>query len=481
MKKWEIIENVYIEKLVFWGKWFAKLTSDSTDENGKTIFVTGWAIPESIVNLRIIKRRKDYYDTQIVDIIKKSPLEKQHPNNPYGDSAGAKWANIPYVEQLKIKQAQVWESLFHVWKIQPNIDIQEIIPSPLVDGYRNKVEFSYWKYISERYDIAQHFNVWFHKQWEFSKIEDFDGCLLIDQIQNDIFKEIKDFTKTLWLPVYDAKTQQWFFRHIIIRRAFFTDEIMIIFSFNHPYLEDKPQHNWKIEVLNDFFLKLWEKYDIIKSVYFSYNNNKADIAIGQLECIYWEKIINEKLLWITFEISPQSFFQTNSYWAEKLYTQILNLANREQLANQTVLDLYGGTGTIGMIFAKAWAKEVTSVELVESSSKDWEKNALKNDIENMNFVCKKVEVFLEEYLEAGMKADLLIIDPPRAGMHPKALPNILKFKTNQIIYVSCNPATLSRDLDFILKNSDYTIETVIPVDMFPHTHHIEIIVSLKLS
>ena len=481
MKKWEIIENIYIEKLVFWGKWFAKISWTNSDEDGKTIFITGWAIPESIVNLRIIKRRKDYYDTQIVDIIKKSPLEKQHPNNPFGDSAWAKWANIPYNEQLKIKQAQVWESLFHVSKIQPNIDIQEIIPSPLIDGYRNKVEFSYGKYISARYDIAEHFNVWFHKQGEFSKIQDFDGCLLIDQIQNDIYKEIKDFTKTLGLPVYDAKTQQWFFRHIIIRRAFFTDELMVIFSFNHPYLEDKPQHDGKIEILNEFFQKLSKKYDIIKSVYFSYNNNKADIAIGDLECIYGEKVINEKLLGITFEISPWSFFQTNSYGAEKLYSQILDLADREKLPEQTVLDLYGWTGTIGMIFAKAWAKDVESVELVSSSSKDGEKNAKKNDIKNMTFVCKKVEDFLGEYLQAWKKADLLIIDPPRAWMHPKALPNILEFKTNQIIYVSCNPATLSRDLDFILKNSDYQIETVIPVDMFPHTHHIEIIVSLKMA
>ena len=478
MKKWAIIENVLVEKLVFWGKWFAKLKSDNLEENGKTIFITGWAIPWAIVDLKIIKRRKDYYETQIVGYKQKSPLEKKHPNNPFWDSAWAKWANIPYEEQLKIKNQQIEECLFHIKKFQSEIDIQPIIPSPKIDWYRNKVEFSYWKYISRVEEVEQHFNVWFHKQGQFSKIEDFDGCLLIDEIQNTIYKEIKDYSKTLWLPVYDQMVQKWFFRHIMIRRTFFSNEIMIIFSFNHLYLEEKIHLKDKIEQLEVFFKELSEKHDIIKSVYFSYNDNTADIAIADLKLIYGKSTITERLLGIDFEISPSSFFQTNSYWAEVLYSKVLELAKKDTLSDQKVLDLYGWTWTIWMIFAQAWAKHVTSVELVKSASNDWEKNALKNKITNIDFVCDKVESFLQTYLDTGESADLLIIDPPRAWMHPKALPNILKFKTNQIIYVSCNPATLSRDLWYILENSDYKIETVAPVDMFPHTHHLETIVSL---
>ncbi len=479
MKRGSIIHNIKVEKLVFGGKWFAKLKSDNPDIDGRTLFISGWAIPWSVVDLKIIKKRRDYYDTQIVNIVEKSALEKQHPNNPYGDTAWAKWANIPYEEQLKIKQQQVEESLFHIKKLQENICVSEIIPSPLIDGYRNKVEFSYGKYLSAKYGIEQHFNVGFHKQWEFSKIEDFDGCILIDQIQNDIYKEIKDYTKTLGLPVYDQKIQKWFFRHILIRRAFFTDELMIIFSFNHEYLTEKEHLSDKIPLIKEFFLTLATKYEIIQSIYLSHNANKADIAIGDLEHIYGKETITERLLWLDFEISPTSFFQTNSYWAEKLYTKVLELAETKNLKKQKVLDLYGGTWTIGMIFAWAWAKQVTSVELVQSASKDGQANALKNDLQNIDFVCAKVEDFLWDYLENGHTADLLIVDPPRAGMHPKALPNILKFWTEQIIYVSCNPATLTRDLDFILKNSDYTIANIVPVDMFPHTHHIEVIVNLK--
>ena len=477
MKRNDILENIKVEKLVFWGKGFARLESTEKWERGRVLFITGWAIPGSVVNLRVIKKKKDFAECQIIEIIEKSPIEVKHKNNPYWECGGCKWINIPYAEQLKIKQNQVEESFFHLKKYQENFNFQDIIPSPLVDWYRNKVEFSFGKYISHKEDVMEHFNVWFHKQGSFSQIQDTDGCVLIDQIQNDIYKEIKDFSKTLGLPVYDQKTQKWFFRHIMIRRAFFTDEIMLLLSFNPDY-----SFEWnlklKIEEIKTFLNKLTEKYTEIKSIYFSHNTNKADVCIWDLELIFGKKTIDEKLLGLTFEISPQSFFQTNSYWAEKLYSEILKLATDK---SGTVLDLYGWTGTIWMIFADNWATKVHSVELMTSSSKDWEKNALKNGITNMTFVNKKVEDFLGWFLDSGEKANLLIIDPPRAWMHPKALPNILKFKTNQMIYVSCNPATLSRDLDFILQNSDYEIETVIPVDMFPHTHHIETIVSLKLK
>lgn len=473
MKKWEIIQNVRVEKLVFGWKWFARLVSDNKEINGKAIFISGWVIPESIVNIKVLKSRKDYIDAQCQDVVKKSPFEKLHPHNIYGDQAGSMWVNIPYEEQLKIKAGQVEESLFHTRKLQADLTILPIVPSPLVDGYRNKIEFSFWKFISGRFEKDEHFNVGFHKQWEFSKIEDFDGTILISEIANKIYKEIKDFAKASWHPVYDQFDQKWFFRHIVLRQAFFTNQIMVIFSVNHDY-------EWvqDLQFITDFFNTLASKYKEITSVYLSLNNGKADTAIWELKLIYGEKFIEEKLLWITFNISPKSFFQTNSYWAEKLYSEVLHLVDSNSLKDFTVLDLYGGTGTIWMVFAPH-SKNVISVELVSDASKDGKENASKNKITNMDFVNAKVEDFLEDYLKKWNTADLLIIDPPRAGMHPSALPNILKFNTNQIIYVSCNPATLARDLDFILKNSEYMIEKVIPVDMFPHTHHIETIVSLK--
>ncbi len=515
IKKWDILENITIEKLVFWGKWFARLSHSNPDLDGRVIFVTWGAIPGTIANLKVLKKKKAFLETQIVDIIKKSDIEKTHPTNKYGMSWWWKWINIPYDEQLKIKQEQVKEAL-NILKDKifkesiPSSLHSEVLPlqkeeinelyenlflpiewSPIVDGYRNKVEFSYWKYISHKFWIEEHFNVWFHKQWEFSKVEDFYWAPLIDETQNEIYREMKKFSKTLWLPVYDQMRQEGFFRHILIRKTHFTNQMMILLSFNPEYLSPPPSplpskegedkssfRKWQLEKIRTFFIGLSKKYPIIKSIYFSHNPNKADVCIWDLELIYWENIIQEELHGLSFNISPTSFFQTNSSWAEKLYDLVLDFANKDNLSNETVLDLYGWTGTIGMIFAKHWAKDVISVELVTSASKDWEKNAELNGLCHISFVNKKVEDFLNDYISDWNTADLLVIDPPRAWMHPDALPNILKFNTNQIIYVSCNPATLARDLWYILDNSDYKIEKVQAMDMFPHTHHIETIVSL---
>lgn len=528
MKKNTLLKNIFVEKLVFWWKWFARLKSENPDLDNKAIFISGGVIPESMVDVKVLRSRKDYIETQLLEVTKKSPFEITHPNNPYGMQAGTGWVNIPYEKQLQIKENQVKEALFHIEKLQNPLPFSPIIPSPLQDNYRNKIEFSFGKFISQRYEKNEHFNVWFHKQWEFSKIEDFDGTILISKQANQIYKEIKDFAKASGYPVYDQFTQEWFFRHIVLREAFFTSQMMIIFSINHTWEWMVNDEIWIMDELKKFFDNLAKRYPIITSIYLSLNNNKADIAIGELKLIYGKKNIQEKLLWLIFNISPKSFFQTNSHWAEILYSQVLNQIQKDTLQEMTILDLYGWTWTIGMLFAK-YAKNVISVEMIESASKDGMENAKKNNLKNIKFINAKVEDFLKEYLEKksvsnkeidrfsdtnnktsqkcevqGKKdfsdgvypdindeeksafdeeidrfSEVLVIDPPRNGMHPDALPNILKFDTRNIIYVSCNPATLSRDLEYILKNSKYKIKNITPIDMFPHTSHIETIVLLE--
>ncbi len=474
MKKWAIVENITIEKLVFWGKGFVRL------EDWKVAFITGWAVPQAVVDIKITKKRKDYYEAQIVNVITKSPLETES----YDLFPGAPWMNISYQEQLKIKQTQIEESMFHLKKYQEIINFLPIVPAPEQFGYRNKIEFSFGKYISHRDDIRQEFNVWFHKRGEFSKVEDYDECLLIDELQNEIYRELKQFCKDSWLPVYDQKMNHGFWRHFMMRRMHFSEDILIVLSVYPGFFEstentDNFDEVESLEKIRVFLKSLAEKYTGIKSVYISHNANKADTLIWEMELVHWNGVITETLLGLTFDIWPKSFFQTNSRWAEVLYSLVKDFFLEYQKGEKiwTVLDLYAGTGTIGMIFSDV-ASDVVSVELVEEASKSGEQNAQKNGISNMSFVNAKVEEFLDDYLEQNKKADLLIIDPPRAGMHPSALPNILKFGTQQMIYVSCNPATLSRDLWYILENSDYRIEKVQAVDMFPHTHHIETVVSL---
>jgi len=474
MKRWAIVENITIEKLVFGGKGFVRL------EDWKVAFITGWAVPQAVVDIKITKKRKDYYEAQIVNVITKSPLETES----YDLFPGAPWMNISYEEQLKIKQTQIEESMFHLKKYQESINFLPIVPAPEQFGYRNKIEFSFGKYISHRDDIRQEFNVGFHKRGEFSKVEDYDECLLIDELQNEIYRELKQFCKDSWLPVYDQKMNHGFWRHFMMRRMHFSEDILIVLSvypgfFGSPENTDNFGETESLEKIRTFLETLAEKYAGIKSVYISHNANKADTLIWEMELVCGDEVITETLLWLTFDVWPKSFFQTNSQGAEVLYSLVKDFFLEYQKGEKiwTVLDFYAGTGTIGMIFSDV-VSDVVSVELVEEASKSWEKNAQKNGITNMSFINAKVEEFLDGYLEQNKKADLLIIDPPRAGMHPSALPNILKFGTQQMIYVSCNPATLSRDLWYILEHSDYEIEKVQAVDMFPHTHHIETVVSL---
>lgn len=469
MKKNDILENIKIEKLVFGGKWFTRMP------DWKVIFITGWAIPGSVVNLRIIKKKSGFIEAQIIETVKKAGIEQDANCDIFWVCGGCKWQTIPYEKQLEIKDEQVKESLFHLAKYQENINIEKIEASPVIWWYRNKIEFSFGKFISDKLWLREDFNVWFHKQAEFSKIVDCSYCHLIDEKSNQVFNKIKEFAKNTWLPVYDGMRQSGFFRHLIIRKTHFTNEMMIILGYNPKY------ENWNFDLdsVKKFLLSLTSDFSEIKSIYLTSNANLADVALWDLELIYGNPVIVEKLLGLKFEISPKSFFQTNSIWAEKLYSIVLDYADKENLKNSTVLDLYAWTWTIWMTFAP-YASKVYSVEMVNDASKDWEKNAKLNNISNMEFVNAKVEDFLTEFTKnEDNKADLLIIDPPRAWMHPSALPNILKFDAKQIIYVSCNPATLARDLEFILANSEYKIEKLKAKDMFPHTHHIETVVSLK--
>jgi len=473
MKKWAILENIKVEKLIFGGKWLA------IGPDWKKIIITGGAIPGSIVNLRILKSKSKYLEAQVLDVVKKSPLEKELPAN-FQVYWGCKWLPIDYRQQLKIKEEQVKEALFHLKDFTKNTKFHPIVASDNIYWYRNKLEFSFWKYISAKEEIHDDFRFGFHKQWEFDRIINCEYCVLASDTVNGIFKEVDTYSRNSQIPTYDPFNGIWFWRHLVVREAHYTGEIMIIFSVNDKTLPE----NFMINFL-DFIKKLTSKFPNIKSVYYLKNSGKADIVQWEYELVFWEKTIKEKLLDFTFEINPRSFFQTNSMQAEVLYSKALELANLSKENWEIALDLYAGTGTIWIILSK-YFKKVYSVELVKEASIDGQNNAKLNNVENVEFINMKVEDFLKEFVsETGLEfsrpvssVDLLVIDPPRDGMHTEALPNIISFDAKTIIYVSCNPSTLARDLDYIVKNSKYSITDVIPVDMFPHTHHIETIVKL---
>lgn len=319
------------------------------------------------------------------------------------------------------------------------------------------------------------------------------------------------FARESALPTYDPKTGEGFWRHLVVRKTKHTNECMLIWSVNTAYSGFTKQEKQRIV---DFTETLAKKYPVIHSVYILENTGRADIVTGNTLCIYGKESISEILLGKSFEIQPKSFFQTNSLGAERLYTRTLEMCPEK---GEILLDLYAGTGTIGILLSDRFQK-VYSVELVESSSYDGEKNAIRNNVKNIEFINKKTEDFLPEFLDIPeSKKDItLVVDPPRDGIHPDACRDILKFLANTIVYVSCNPATLVRDLQILLGVSfhhpkegntqdpedealdspptgdkltqddgtktnqpQYRITDITPVDMFPHTHHIETVVRLE--
>lgn len=465
MKKDTILEHITIDKLIFGGKGLA-LAPD-----GRKIIIAGGAIPGSIVNLRVLKSKKNYLEAQLLDTVKKSPLEQELPAH-YQVYGGCKWLPIAHDEQLRIKQEQVREAFHSLQEQTKDTHFHPIVASPEIYGYRNKVEFSWGKYISDRENVRDEFRFGFHAQGQFDRIIDCTYCVLADDEINAIFKEVDTFSRASGLPTYDPKRNEGFWRHLVIRKAWYTGEIMVIFSINHTHPEYSRKNEGDILV---FISGLMERFPHIVSTYLLHNSGRADIVQGDAVLVKGKPTITETLLGKTFEINPKSFFQTNSPGAEALYTTAINLLKN---SGGTLLDLYGGTGTIGLLLSPRFEK-VYSVEIVREASENGARNAMLNGVHNMEFVNAKTEDFLKAFLVEGKTADTLVIDPPRDGMHPDALPEILKFQSKEIIYVSCNPATLARDLDYILANSDYRVTDIVPVDMFPHTHHIETVVRLE--
>ncbi len=462
-QKWITLENILVEKLILWGIGLGR------DTTGKKVLISWGAIPESIVDVRVLKNRSNRIEGQILRVVKKSPLEAHLPAKfqVYG---GCRWLPIPHEKQLEMKEQQIREVFIHTPEIVTNAVWHPIVASPEVYGYRNKLEFSWWKYISAREGIDDKYRFGFHESGQFDRIVDCTYCVLGDDAVNDIFRAFDAFARENRLPTYDVKTNVGFWRHLVIRRSKKTGETMVIVSVNTLYLSEAQREEFK-KMLRSFIS--WMK--VVTSAYLLHNTGNADIVQGKFEHISGTPVITEKLFDLEFEISPKSFFQTNTLGAEELYRVTGEMIKTK---NPVVFDLYAGTGTIGMVLASR-AKEVYSVEIVPEASEDNIRNLAKNNIKNVTVINAPVEKLLEEWKKEGKTPDVIVIDPPRAGMHPDA-PGILRdFNPKEIIYVSCNPATLARDIPLIAPNGEYRVTDITPVDMFPHTHHIEAVVRME--
>lgn len=457
-KKNLILENI---KLLSAG---AKGVSIGKTEDGKTIIVSG-AIPGDIVNARVKKAKSKYYEADAVEILTPSPFRVEPECEHFGVCGGCKWQNMSYEKQLEFKQDEVVNNIKRIGGIE---DFENL---PILGGdepyyYRNKMEFSFsnarWltsEEIKSGTDINQKNALGFHIPGQWSKILDLKNCYLQEYPSNEIRLAIRNYAIENKLDFFDLKSQDGFLRTLMLRQNS-KGEWMILIQF---FKENEEQ---RIKLLN-FIL---EQFPQITTLLYAINPKGNDSVYDlDIKTYFGEGFIFEEMDGLKFKIGPKSFFQTNYKQALNLYRKTLEFADINE--NQVVYDLYTGTGTIAQYIARH-AKQVIGIEAVPEAIDAAKENAKLNDLDNCIFYCGDMkEVFTEEFLAQHPKADVLITDPPRDGMHPKVVEQILKLSPNRIVYVSCNSATQARDL--ALMKDFYRVEKILPVDMFPQTHHVE--------
>ena len=458
VKKGQLLE-LRVSGIAFGGKGLAKL-------DGLPVFVDN-TVPLDLVIARITKKKKNYAEARLDTIVEPSPFRVAPPCKYSGFCGGCMWQFINYDQQLIYKQQHVIDSIEHIGLIQ-GVQVHPTIPSKLIFGYRNKMEFSCsdrrWLLPEElgREDIDTGFALGLHVPGTFNKVIDINACLLQPELGNRILNDVKVFMKDSSKPVYGLRSHTGFWRFLMPRHSVALNQWMVNII---TAKEDR-------EIVQPLAELLMDKYPQIVSVVNNITSRKAGVAIGEYEILLaGASCIKDKIGLFEFEISANSFYQTNTLGAEQLYETVKKYA--ELTGKETVIDLYSGTGAIAIYLADS-AKEVIGIEIIESAVADAEKNRLRNGVSNCRFILGDIKEALPEITK---RPDVMIIDPPRAGMHKAVIKQVLAMDPNRIVYVSCNPATLSRDLG-MLKESYHVLE-VQPVDMFPHTFHIESVAKLQ--
>ena len=459
------MENLLVTGYAAGGKCLAK-------HEGKVIFMEN-AVPGDIVTVRLIKNKKDWAEAQVIRIISFSSERIEPFCKHFGICGGCQWQMLPYEKQLEYKYDQVLQSLKRIGKLDLP-EIRPILGSERTTRYRNKLEYTFSNHrylLKEELADPEISNLQnaagFHARGIFDKVVDVETCHLQDEPTNAIRLEAKRWALENGVSFYDIQRHVGFLRNLQIRLCR-TGEIMINIVFGY---RDEP--------LQTALLKhLQETFSSITTLLYTINPKWNDSLNGLQPMVYSGKgFVVEKLEKFSFKIGPKSFFQTNTIQAERLYQTVRSFA--ALTGTETIYDLYCGTGSIG-IFLSDGAKKVIGIELIPEAVADAKENALLNQIEHAAFFTGDVtEICNDQFFEKHGRPDLIISDPPRAGMSEKLIVKLLEIAAEKIIYVSCNPATQARDLSLL--SEKYQISAVQPVDMFPHTLHIENVTALFLK
>jgi len=467
-KEAPLLENVLIEDYAAEGKSLARV-------NGKVIFVEG-AVPGDVVDVQLQKNKADWGEGFVKKFHTYSSIRVKPFCTHFGVCGGCQWQMLPYEQQLVYKHKQVFDNLTRIAKVAlPTIP--PILGAKETQWYRNKVEYTF---ATEKFIPFEEFKAMkaaglepvksigaggFHARGFFEKVVEIDTCYLQSEPTNEIRKTAVQFAIENEMPFYNIKQHQGWLRNMFIRNTT-KGEWMVNIILGYDGGE-------KREALLNLFLK---KFPQITTLLYTINEKRNDSMQDLVPQVYFGNgYITESLENFDFKISPKSFFQTNSKQAESLYQVTRSFA--ELTGKEVVYDLYCGTGSIG-IFCSQEAKKIIGVELVADAIEDAKENARINNLTTTAFFAGDViDICDDAFFDAHGKPDVIITDPPRAGMHDKLVKKLLEIQAPLIVYVSCNPATQARDLSLL--GEKYTVTKIQPVDMFPHTLHIENVVQLK--
>lgn len=464
----QIIE-IKIDDFAFGGQGIARMKS----EEGDFILFVENTFPGQFVRARVDKKRKRHAECKLLEVLERSPLEK---HLPFQEISGAPYLFVPIEIQQEYKKKSTLDVYRKIGRIQdPNSLFDTFISSPEVFFYRNKMEYSFSciEHVPETgEEIDDAFALGFKRRGTWWKVENLNKPSgLFDEQWETILPEFRDLLKTFGLPAWHPPKKEGFFRHIVVRKSFEQDQLLlhiVTSSAGIKKFDTKQVVAFLKEKLGNRLAGIWH----------TVNDNIADrakIENGTSTLLFGDSVVVEKMLGLSFEISMESFFQTNPKSAERLYTKAIDYVCDHAKDGGVIMDLFCGTGTIGQLVAqRVNAGEIIGVDIVEEAIEDAKRNAKRNKLEHLHFFAADVGKFLSLHPEYLNRIDTIVLDPPRAGIAPKTLQKVMALGASHMVYISCNPSTQARDTE-TLEKGGYKLTKLSLVDQFPHTSHIEAI------
>lgn len=463
-KELPLLEGVEITAVAAEGNALAKV-------DDMVVFVP-YGAPGDIADIKLDKKKRNYAEGHIERLVRPSEQRTDPRCSHFGVCGGCRWQHLPYEVQLQTKQTQVTDALERIAKVALP-EVSPILGSACIWGYRNKMEYTFsnkrwltWEQMRSGEEFPDRDGAGFHIPGAFDKVLDIECCHLQDDLGNRIRLHLKRYGREHCLPFYDLRAQQGFLRTLMMR-ILTTGEVMVVVVVG----ENRPDE--LKAMLDDLRAAFPEITSLMYVVNTKVNDTFADLPVYMHSGREW---VEEEMEGLRFRIGPKSFYQTNSRQAYELYKVARDFAGLT--GGELVYDLYTGTGTIANFVARQ-ARKVIGIEYVEPAIIDARINSEVNGISNTEFFAGDMkDVLTDEFISAHGRPDVMIVDPPRAGMHEDVVKTIMRARPRRIVYVSCNPATQARDI--ALLDELYGVSKVQPVDMFPHTHHVENVVRLDL-